>query len=886
MNGEKTSRKTRISGPVESVDGELNSINSYSAAVEDGQEAQEIREEGEKEQVEQEEDEQKKQSMTQPEVQESNDLYFASTQMQARHESVLELESQEERTKKTVSQFLGFRNPSEAAPTVTTRPIRRQTPRLTARAGKRKPKNQSMSAMVRERFNNDKFAYFSGSQSKIDDFLKRIRKVEDLDTLTGSHSSNDNSCLFTKEEWVCILKNIKLKFPDLSATKKKSLNIITRRIQKYEQETEEGMWSQASSLPSISLTDEELKWLYDLSDEQMVSNSSVIDEDLTYGSDDQLQFVMTLSQNKQISKENEVEIDQHRDKGDKEEMADVAARKENSVEEQSKEESVPAEVSQDQEIFSLDNNLGDVIEISDSESEPEVLAVSSPPRKQVEGTIDKLSNDVSSHQKVPVFDPVISFQSFPFASTTGNHTTELAKEGEDLSQVIESISTESPHRLTKFNLDDISIPIDSNTNTLSGTPLSDSNDKHESPHDAYRRDKEQSSYNEENHIISPFKTPTKKSKELLSKFSSPVKFNSPVKPLDTPNKSPFHLITRSADSQTVAEEIVISSDEESIYSTARSGFPSAQKIESLYVKSDDDDDDEEFPQIISSIPAKSFDNIKKRRLLRTTRYEVTTNFNLNDFEDNERHVKLRKLEAKRIIIDSDNEVPDSEADDEDQNISIIEITREVGDENNTDYLSNLARDSDGVANTSILQVPSSPNEIILEDGENVSNEDKDLFYTLPGSQVIDSAVRIESIVSNEQNSKAGTQKRLNFSTYTTKELHEKIKEWGLKSVQGRERMIQVLSETSKLVVNSQMSKSPAKTQTAPEESQRLFKKYSYAKMNSLIQQNKYWYDKVLSYEPLRMSELKEWLQSEGYNLEDDFLAKFCDEQGICRTNQV
>lgn len=317
---------------------------------------------------------------------------------------------------------------------------------------------------------------------------------------------------------------------------------------------------------------------------------------------------------------------------------------------------------------------------------------------------------------------------------------------------------------------------------------------------------------------SPFKTPTKKTKILLNKLT-PVEFS--------PVKIP------------VEEEIVISSEDE-FYSTARS-------------------------QIDSSIPVRKRIPQQKRKLLHTTRFEVQSDLHFGNYEDPEHKLKVRKIESRPICIDSDNEIPDSE-DDSVQDVSIIEITREVEEEehraevdddegNRTEDLIALGKE-DG--NTSVLQVPSSPS-----------------INGPVGSSSSVHSIQVGSSPSKNSVLEPASQ----FASLSTKELKEMFKTWDLKPVKSRQKMITVLSQTSKLV--SESPASPIRSQ-----SQREIRDSINARLNALIKLDVFWHEKVVSFEPLKLEQLQAWLEQRGYVLELDVLEKYADEMGICCTKTV
>lgn len=852
-----------------------------------------------------------------------HDLYFASTQMQVRHEELDAKEQQHRDLTTKISHLQTFKNDTKPtllassslkAPTKQTKPKTKVT----------KSKIKSMNEMVRSTFNTNKLSYF-GNQSKIDDFLSRINRVEDLSTFKESQNTN----VFSKHEWTYILKSIKLKFPELSAHNKTNLKRITKKIKIFENEiaNDGSIWSQASSHPETQLTDEEIKWLYDLSDDQMINNSSFIDEDSSHDSN----YVMILSQNQGElvdNKRNDVDrvngdglfkedsLNQNQEGLVSQELSYNRNPREpasqefsdpNPLEPASQELSYPNQieeepVSRDQtpevsldDSYSNQNQDGLLSQKSHYEvvldSEPEVEELEKSSILQVVDLKESDTLDMPSHQK-QTFDPLVSFQSFPFADTLRKS---LQKGSELAYETINSSADSSPIKRNQI------LPIEL-TSISSNEEREEKEEEHritESNRSNIARQNMTTEINgniaspvQTSQISSPFKTPTKKSKSLLELIG-----------LNGGNRiSPFKIIPRSFEEK-VAEEIIISSGDESIYSTAKSLFPS-NTLEVI------DFDEESIP---SSIPIRPPQ--KRRKLLQTTRYEIK-NIQINDYEDEKNKFKVKRVGTRTITVDSENEIADSEEDEED--FSIIEITRELSD--NTEDLIALGNDYDPEElnttvkedhdhNTSILQVPSSPDN--LADGilrYTASPENRtEREYKADIADIADitseytplSQSRSQGILGllPDSSSDANTSQMIfqsfelskkprqtfDFSNQTTKELKELFQEWDLKPVKGRDKMIKILTETSKLFVDSQVIKSPVKSQNGPSQTI-LIRGEMYNKLNEIIKSNTFWYDKILSFEPLKLDQLQIWLESIGFNLEPDILQRYCDEQGICCIN--
>lgn len=779
-------------------------------------------------------------AMSEGEEAEDN-LYFASTQMQSKHDDNIIREKEQKIKAHAISKLKGFANagPGKYKGAVT------KGESKVAKKTRKKNASKSMSALVRDNFEKSRlFPYFSGDQTKIDDFMARLRKMEDLENLNPKSSLK----LFSHLEWNHILRCIKLKFPNLTTTRKKNLKLITKKIHEFELQNDAGLWSQASTQPKIE--GEELKWLYDLTEEQMANNTTINDD----VDPDDGHYVMILSQN----------IGQ-----------------------------------------STQDSEHSVIEILDSELEPEVLIRNDSDITSVEPVFDpsiKHDADISSRQVESVFDPTISFQSFPFAEVKSKETKRHIPDEAPIFEVISSlplsdkitqefpeghitvaskesstvdqntskvfkeffVSSSEYSRQVEINNQGKSILLDENNQPL----LESFTQKHEVINSPLNQEAIESLLRLEiiesppkRDIIltpskkspakrvvedSPFKTPTKRPKRLLNHSPSRDEINlakelgSPVKsspllanrnystisdssPIQSPliGRTPIKLVKNSSTLREEEEECIQSTGE-SIYSTAKS------QLQTQYGT----------PEIFDSIP-------RRKKVLNTTRYEVRSEMNVKEYYDSQTKIGVRKVGSKVIDLDLENEIADSEDDEND--ISIIEITREI-DNDEVD-------DENGEANTSILQVPSSPS----------------LGQILP-EENLDSPTHIHSQVPSQ------------LSQLTTKQLKSKIVEWGLKPVKSRVKMVQVLDETSKLIIESSQLSSKSQLDVTnlfvQSQTTQQIKENINVALNQLIKQDQYWHEKVISYDPIKTEELQEWLVSIGYDIELDIVKRYCDDVGI------
>lgn len=226
-------------------------------------------------------------------------LNFLSTQIQSRYEV-------QESRDSDIARLQRFHNsPTQTKPNFVTKKAKVSRKKQTKT--QKKNKITLLSAFVRDLLSKKKpidthsiLDYFKGEKDCADEFISI------LESLTASPFSKSSAAselaLFTGQEWRVILDTLRLKYPNLSAPKKKSLKIITKRLEAIrEQETSQGLqepeglqnlWSQASNQPNEDLTTEDLKWLYDLDEEQLLHNTSIdIQEESS-----QQPFCFTLSQ--------------------------------------------------------------------------------------------------------------------------------------------------------------------------------------------------------------------------------------------------------------------------------------------------------------------------------------------------------------------------------------------------------------------------------------------------------------------------------------------------------------------------------------------------------------------------------------------------------------
>lgn len=224
-------------------------------------------------------------------------LNFVSTQIQSRHEVQEQIDSD-------VARLQRFKNEKSSEVFVPEKRVK-----LKHRAKRQETKTSKavtlLNAFVRGSLVSNKpldshsiLGYFNGDKGRAEEF------ISDMEAVTASPLSRKNFqnelSLFTGQEWRFILDTLRKKFPNLSAPKRKSLKSIIKCMESLKESEAESqvtmflqsLWSQASVQPNEDLTAEDLKWLYDLDEEQVLHNTSIEMKEFS----SQTPFLYTLSQ--------------------------------------------------------------------------------------------------------------------------------------------------------------------------------------------------------------------------------------------------------------------------------------------------------------------------------------------------------------------------------------------------------------------------------------------------------------------------------------------------------------------------------------------------------------------------------------------------------------
>lgn len=606
-----------------------------------------------------------------PEPEDSSSLHFLSTQIQSRYDDDIEND-------RNASILQKFKHPTptfEPPPEKITKRAKKN-PKPSKKSNSKGKKPTSLSAFVRETLGNPSKAntqsildFFSGERAKAESFLGRI---EAATAKPHPLSKSRSSSLFSESEWRSFLDSVKLKFPSLSRTNHKTLKILTKRVHEMRQRDKEDdvessqdldMWSQASRQPSDQLSAEDMKWLYDLDEEQVVNDVSEVYEEEEEGKE----FFVTLSQVLDGEREgNEEGIEEENEEGIEEGNQED---NEDKIEEQSEEEKikedlrtlplvlVPDSESEPEELdpeelsrFELSQNLQ-----SQKVEQLQVLSLSqlSPPKKSVP------TSQIPSHQVPESLDILTSIS---FAPTYKNELRTAKKDTEIMS---------SPPKLAEFKTPQ-HIP---NFLAITSSPPSKSD-----------REKSQ--------VDSQFLSPVKYSPEEFS--TAPTGLEEAATDLSRQSLSRSELSSEHHGTPTRSNRST-TSQKSGIYSSSRKSSRTPQPAELSQV----------FPErLLTPTPVKTqrsscfrsptqdsdfsvhISPIKRKSYVTST-VEVYGKVEFQSQMSKMRNSKLRFSKLPEVSLE--DIIPDSE--DDEGEVSIIEISREIP---------NLDRQR------SVLQVPSSP----------------------------------------------------------------------------------------------------------------------------------------------------------------------------------
>ncbi|CAX42134.1 unnamed protein product [Candida dubliniensis CD36] len=772
-------------------------------------------------------------------------IYFHSTQIQSIHESLEQEKSQRLYLQASIKKLESFKHVSDESlnnlnpSPVSVVQIKKKAATRKRKLSARKPnlkKPKSSSEVVRQAFEKDKFAYFTNNQARIDEFLTN-------GSVSTENSTSNQGSLISSDEW----NYIKQTYLQQQGESKTTLKGIRNKI-KQSKNSGIGMWEITASNPDISLNDEDIQYLHDLDEQQMMSDgNSFTDDDIDPTQDDGL--VLTLSQN--CSSQHDI---CHHEKDHQEHILinssiGEAVQHDRNLESRSQKYSDNGNTIPDQNsaIRTGEMESTDAHEVQEIFSTPSYV-----PSNQL--NTDKDSSQESGSSIIMLAENIVSTQPDVIESIS------------DSESEIEIIEKPRLQVLQSVYENDIS----TNQTRHESAILKYSENSKQSEHQDYESEVVES---DSTPIITPNVTPKKKAHISPVNETHGIMNESPV-PLasrNTPDRitnivgripsspSPIKLVL---ESPLKKQRKIEFSDTESIYSTAVSQFGTPKQttsspVEVLTSKVGSPQlgicSDSETISVVSSMAHKKSHAAKK---LRTTTLEVSAALRVKTYTDPENNITVKKLgeEKKREFIDLDNEIPDSENSDDDTGFSIIEITRQVverKEHNNDDYSEEQStdlfqiglKDKRDIANTSHLQVPSS---LVMQLGNT-------------GNTFLDS-----SLVEEDDE----------IAKLTATELRERFKDWGLKPVQGKDKMLEILQGISDFI-----SPESLLALKGDDLQQRVFDK-----LELLIKQDQFWYDRILTFEPIRLEEMRQWLNSHNHYLELDMLRLYCDRNCITTTN--
>ncbi|EDK39102.2 hypothetical protein PGUG_03200 [Meyerozyma guilliermondii ATCC 6260] len=364
----------------------------------------------------------------------SNDVYFESIHMQSNYEE-FETQAQERENISKISTSLSkFRKMSPKS----TRSFKVKSAPLTNRKARNRIK--SINAHVSAQYkvsngqqNDDILDFFLKRKHNISSILEGVEDLENRNIVSNDtpqpsdNTGNYSSQLFTQEEWFQILRRIKLRFPKLSARTRKSLKYVTTKLEHLKNINSDDdspqLWTQAASLPEEGLVNEDMKWLYELDDEQMDIGSSFcnVDED-----SDQKLFVLTLSQamGEREKSEPDVEI-----------ISDSSPE--------------PTQLLNDG-IIEEEHEVDEEEEDNENEEKSEKQLASSPTQISSDDTQEQLTNraEISSYEASSLFPNTLETQKQPVKSTIQKQASVVVPDYPKISNVKdeEIILSSSPTR--------------------------------------------------------------------------------------------------------------------------------------------------------------------------------------------------------------------------------------------------------------------------------------------------------------------------------------------------------------------------------------------------------------------------------------------------------
>ncbi|CAY70866.1 Hypothetical protein PAS_chr3_0813 [Komagataella phaffii GS115] len=214
-------------------------------------------------------------------------MEFVSTQIQSAYEDYEEKERHDRDIKKKLASFKSaeFGHNFAEQTSQNSNPRKRK---ISEKSQKERP-IRSLNAQVLNMFHGNVelikqqralLKVLSGKKRKVNEVLKHVENIElenstthrDKRKIAGTRINSSTfpddfgEVLYTKNEWDLLINSIRIRFPRLSATSRKTLNMITEKYNERLHSAEVSIWD-ASSMPPIQLTSDDIRVLHDLKED-------------------------------------------------------------------------------------------------------------------------------------------------------------------------------------------------------------------------------------------------------------------------------------------------------------------------------------------------------------------------------------------------------------------------------------------------------------------------------------------------------------------------------------------------------------------------------------------------------------------------------------------
>lgn len=226
--------------------------------------------------------------------QDDNSLYFASTQMQARYEELEAADKCDTNINHRIAELQTFKmidsNTQDSFETFTKDKSLRERNFKNGEIKKAKSKKiKSMTSLMANTFNENRSLRGSQETNK-KECNSQLSILKFFPTVKPLHNSNEcpspvyelNNAIYDKLEWLDIVRCIRIHFSKRFAKRKKEhftecCNCSHDLRRRYPGDIE-SMWAYASAPPENGLENEDIKTLYDFSDEDFLMSEAVEDE--------------------------------------------------------------------------------------------------------------------------------------------------------------------------------------------------------------------------------------------------------------------------------------------------------------------------------------------------------------------------------------------------------------------------------------------------------------------------------------------------------------------------------------------------------------------------------------------------------------------------------